>query len=181
MSTATTPTPNTAAQGVSLVNAVQQMNEMSAKFADFMARMGQSEPVTPVAAPTAAPKPTGMVTRGKGRTLHTAHAVPVATPVRARKLALPAAAKVGKAETSEAFDPIAYYGLDCILPLSDDGKQYMGISTQEKYFGNIVLVGFTRRAQSFNPRTFRALASLDWSAMEQHALECLPAEVFGQQ
>lgn len=179
-------TVNPATNGVSLVAIMEQFGQMQNALAALTANAQAHAPadpkpvklpkaVTPPAVVTPAVQPVTetpkrMITKGKGgKVLHDS----------ARRLSMPAkvAETIGKRTSGEDFDPIAHYQIDTgsIVKLADGC--YIGVSVAEKYFGNVVLIGFTRKAISFNPKTFMALASLDWKALAGHVEAILPVEL----
>ena len=84
------------------------------------------------------------------------------------------------------FNPILHYTMDALKPMdgkgevSDpDGRAFVGVSTDEKYWGNVVLIGFGRDAINLRPKTFLRLAhAIGAFGAADHVMAVLPESLW---
>ena len=82
------------------------------------------------------------------------------------------------------FNPVMHFTLDRLKALDGgngdisqdwDGRAFLGISVDDKYFGNVVLVGFGRDTINLRPKTFLRLAhALEAYKASDHVAAVLP-------
>lgn len=84
------------------------------------------------------------------------------------------------------FNPILHYTMDALKELdgkgeikNPDGRAFVGVSTDEKYWGNVVLIGFGRDAINLRPKTFLRLAhALGAHNAADHVMSVLPESMY---
>jgi hypothetical protein len=160
------PQPSIAAQGVSVLALLEQLKAIPGAM-DLMKQQVGSAPAT------SEPKPR-MVTQSRGKVTHD-----TAAKVNGR-LQAPAKMAARKGKQSESFNAREYYKLDPETEIDLGNGAFLAISVAPEYWGNVLIIGLTRKAISYNPKTFAALATLDWPTMIDHVRACLPAESFSE-
>jgi hypothetical protein len=173
-----------ASAGVSLSAMQAQLAQMAAELAETKAaaaakpqlRTVQSAPAKPAHVP---------VYSGKGKLA----APPKAeTAKRTNKSICGAKSPNGPCQKCNGpFNPIAHYTMDALHAMDGkgdkvtdpDGRAFIGVSTDDKYWGNVVLVGFGRDTINLRPKTFLRLAhAIGAFKAAEHVMAVLPESMY---
>ena len=180
-----------ASAGVSLVTMQAQLEKMAAELAETKAAAAAKPQLrTPTAA---APKPAHVPTyQGKGKLT----APPKAAETGRKASTTPCGAKSPKGLCTKCngpFNPILHYTMDAVKAMDGkpldtsklmtttnlDGRAFIGVSTDDKYWGNVVLVGFGRDTINLRPKTFLRLAhAIGAFKAADHVMAVLPESMY---
>ena len=178
-----------ASAGVSLTSMQAQLAQMAAELAETRAAASASaRPQLRTATPAPA-KPHVPTNKGTGKL-----AAPPKTAKRKNTSMCGAKSPNGPCQKCNGpFNPILHYTMDAVKAMDGkpldtsklmtttdlDGRAFIGVSTDDKYWGNVVLVGFGRDTINLRPKTFLRLAhAIGAFKAAEHVMAVLPESMY---